>query len=121
MSEKLINQMVDRFLCWKLPADFAPDCGISFDGRKDDEWNKNKTWPVGTNLLTAEQAKQMFMDVMPTDSEFLRLEDLVNMLREENAFVNDMLENAHNRSRLLEQRLESLVPSPQSPVPALCP
>lgn len=72
--EKVINTMVDRFLCWKLPKDFAPDCGISFDGRKDDEWNKNKTWPVGTNLLTAEQAKQMFVDVMPTDSEFLSLE-----------------------------------------------
>ena len=60
---KLIDQMVDRFLCWNLPEDFAPDCGISFDGRKDDEWNKNKTWPVGTNLLTAEQARQMFQHV----------------------------------------------------------
>jgi hypothetical protein len=48
-----IDKMVDRFLSWPLPKDFAPDCGISFDGRKDDEPNKNKTWPVGTNLLTA--------------------------------------------------------------------
>ena len=58
--EKQIDKMVDRFLCWKLPKDFSPDCGISFDGRQDDELTKNKTWPVGTNLLTAEQAKQMF-------------------------------------------------------------
>ena len=63
MSKQLIDKMVDRFLCWELPKDFAPDCGISFDGRKDDEWNKNKTWPVGTNLLTAEQARQMFQHV----------------------------------------------------------
>ncbi len=63
MNKAQIDKMVDRFLCWKLPEDFAPDCGISFDGRKDDEWNKNKTWPVGTNLLTAEQARQMFLHV----------------------------------------------------------
>lgn len=61
MDDNSINQMVDRFLCWPLPSDFAPDCGISFDGRQDDALNKNKTWPVGTNLLTAEQAKQMFV------------------------------------------------------------
>jgi len=55
-----IKEMVNRFLCWKLPTDFYPDCGISFDGRKDDEWNKNKTWPIGTNLFSADQAKAMF-------------------------------------------------------------
>jgi len=56
----IIKGAVDRFLAWPLPRDFAPDCGISFDGRKDDEWNKNKTWPIGTNLFTADQAKAMF-------------------------------------------------------------
>lgn len=57
-----VDAMVDRFLCWPLPKTFAPDCGISFDGRKDDEWNKNKnkTWPVGTNLFTADEARAMF-------------------------------------------------------------
>jgi hypothetical protein len=57
----LAEKMAERFCGWKLPDDFAPDCGISFDGRKDDEWNKNKTWPSGTNLLTHEQAKAMFL------------------------------------------------------------
>lgn len=56
--------MACRFMGWRLPDDFAPDCGISFDGRKDDEWNKNKTWPVGTNLLTVDQAEQMFRYVL---------------------------------------------------------
>lgn len=55
-----IDQAVNKFLCWKLPKDFSPDCGISFDGRQDDDWNKNKTWPTGTNILTAEQARAMF-------------------------------------------------------------
>jgi hypothetical protein len=54
-----IDAAVNRFLGWPLPKTFAPDCGISFDGRKDDEWNKNKTWPTGTNLFTAIEAKAM--------------------------------------------------------------
>jgi hypothetical protein len=55
-----VDTMVNRFLGWSLPKDFSPDCGISFDGRKDDEWNKNKSWPTGTNLFAATQAKAMF-------------------------------------------------------------
>lgn len=68
MKKKLIDQMVDRFLCWKLPADFAPDCGISFDGRQDDELNKNKSWPTGTNLFTAGQVKEMFSHCLGNES-----------------------------------------------------
>ena len=45
------TSMVDRFLGWKLPKDFAPDGGISF---KESAW-----WPSGTNLLHAGQAKEM--------------------------------------------------------------
>jgi len=59
-----VKAMVDRFLGWPLPKDFYPDCGISFDGRKDDEWSKGKTWPTGTNLLHAGQAKAMFEYVL---------------------------------------------------------
>jgi hypothetical protein len=55
-----VKVAVDRFLGWKLPETFSPDCGIRFDGRKDDEWNKNKPWPVGTNLFNAEEARAMF-------------------------------------------------------------
>lgn len=31
---------------------------------------------------------------------------IIEQLRKENAFLNDMLENAHNRSRLLEHQLQ---------------
>jgi len=31
---------------------------------------------------------------------------IIEQLRKENAFLNDMLENAHNRSRLLEEQLQ---------------
>lgn len=66
---KVTNEMVNRFLGWRLPKDFWPDCGISFDGRKDDKWNKNKTWPIGTNLFTADQAKAMLEHVLATSQD----------------------------------------------------
>lgn len=60
MTKKLIDAMVDRFLGWKLPEDFNPDCGISF--KRD--YNEGTQWPmkhepIGTNLLNAIQAKAM--------------------------------------------------------------
>lgn len=64
-----IKTYADRLMSWPLPKDFSPDCGISFDGRKDDEWNKNKTWPIGTNLLSVNQAIQMFEYVMAIPTE----------------------------------------------------
>jgi hypothetical protein len=57
---KITDEMVTRFLGWPLPKSFAPDCGISFDGRKPDQWNPDgKGWPIGTNLFTADEARQM--------------------------------------------------------------
>ena len=50
------SSMVDRFLSWPLPKDFAPDAGISF---KESAW-----WPTGTNLLHAGQAKEMLQHVV---------------------------------------------------------
>jgi len=50
-KEELIKTAVDKFLSWKLPKDFYPDCGISF---------MHQTEPIGTNLFTAVQAKEMF-------------------------------------------------------------
>lgn len=52
--------MVDRFLGWKLPQDFAPDAGISFDREYGGKWGM----PVGTNLLNARQAKDMLQHVV---------------------------------------------------------
>lgn len=52
MSDTQIQQMVDKFLSWKLPEDLIPDGGISI--RKIEGFQ-----PVGTNLLTATQAEQM--------------------------------------------------------------
>lgn len=59
MNETTIQEMVDRFLSWKLPEDFAPDGGIWFD-KPDNE----ALWPTGTNLLTATQAMEMVKHIL---------------------------------------------------------
>lgn len=70
-----VQEMVDRFLGWKLPKDFSPDCGISFErtvrmyvgeGKTEiqERPHDNGWWPTGTNLLTADQAKVMFEYVL---------------------------------------------------------
>lgn len=61
MDKAQIDKMVDRFLGWKLPKDFCPDAGISFKPTKPYEGDDygNSWWPIGTNLLTADQARTM--------------------------------------------------------------
>ena len=57
--DTLYNAAVGRFLCWKLPVDFAPDAGISFAPHAY-QTHDNPSWPTGTNLLNAQQARAMF-------------------------------------------------------------
>ncbi len=60
MREADIKHMVDRFLGWKLPKDFFPDGGISFKAVFNEHTDHPmKAEPVGTNLFTADQAKEM--------------------------------------------------------------
>lgn len=65
MKTMVIDKMVDRFLAWSLPKDFAPDGGISFNKYYHGADNGlHPHEPIGTNLLTAEQARQMFEHVL---------------------------------------------------------
>lgn len=62
MHDDQIKYMVNRFLGWKLPKDFNPDCGISFKKEGDyvhPEFGRTKYEPIGTNLFTATQAEAM--------------------------------------------------------------
>lgn len=66
---KVTDEMVSRFLSWKLPKDFYPDSFISFDREKHDAWGGYpNSWPTGTNLLHAEQAKEMLQHVLGNTS-----------------------------------------------------
>jgi hypothetical protein len=60
MSKKLIEHMVNRFLSWKLPEDFAPDGGISFNGVANKGTKHEFVHePSGTNLFDYNQAYKM--------------------------------------------------------------
>ncbi len=60
ITEAQVAHMVDRFLNWKLPEDFNPDGGISFQATYNEHTpHPMKAEPVGTNLLDATQAKAM--------------------------------------------------------------
>ncbi len=52
------QEMIDRFLRWQLPEHFSPDAGVSFKPTKPDGYGTH-WWPIGTNLFTADQTRQM--------------------------------------------------------------
>lgn len=60
MNDAQIKHMVDRFLGWKLPSNFTPDGGITFQkcGNPGTPY-EYKNEPTGTNVLDATQADAM--------------------------------------------------------------
>jgi hypothetical protein len=64
VKEEQILQMVERFLSWRLPEDFAPDAGIYFRRPDSREPYAEHLWPVGTNLFTAQQAEAMIRHML---------------------------------------------------------
>ena len=73
MTEDQIKHMVDRFLTWKLPEHFNPYGGITFDPiASKGTPHEFRREPVGTNLLSADQATAMvryMLDGMPATQE----------------------------------------------------
>lgn len=65
MTDDQIRHMANRFLGWRLPEDFQPDAGITFDPRYNVEFNAARGkppalhTPSGTNLFDATQAEAM--------------------------------------------------------------
>lgn len=57
MNKDQIKHMVDRFLMWRLPSNFAPDAGISYT-RPNYHPSVDAT-PTGTNLFDATQPDAM--------------------------------------------------------------
>jgi len=68
MNNQQIKHMVNRFLSWRLPSNFNPDCGIS---AKRPNYHPSVPWePTGTNLFDGEQATAMvrhMLDGLPVD------------------------------------------------------
>jgi len=65
MTDEQIKHMVSRFLGWRLPENFSPDAGISFEAEYNVEYNAargappQRHQPSGTNLFDASQAEAM--------------------------------------------------------------
>lgn len=62
-EKRVTDEMVTRFLGWRLPDDFLPDGGIAFVKPTNPH-----LWPVGTNLLTDPQARAMLAHVLGLSS-----------------------------------------------------
>ena len=54
---KVTDEMVERFLAWPLPSDLHIDLCV-FDGAP------HRNWPIGTNILNADQARAMLEQVL---------------------------------------------------------
>ena len=74
LSKAQIKHMVDRFLGWKLPENFAPDAGISFKPAFNEHTaHPSKHEPSGTNLFDATQADAMvryMVEEIPSNPDF---------------------------------------------------
>lgn len=75
--DEIINRIVDRFLGWRLPDDFAPDAGIAFVPEYNAEYMSAlgkppmRHEPTGTNLFTADQATKMLGEIAGDEIDFL--------------------------------------------------
>jgi hypothetical protein len=93
-----IKRIVHRFLWWKLPEDFRPDCGIEFDRDKYVRLNPiNLPFePVGTNLLSATQATAMVEAIAGKE-----IEELQAALQAERALSDRLATDARIMSNYL--------------------
>lgn len=67
MTDEQIKEAVSRFLCWKLPADFQPDGGVSFKPWfNENTQHPMRAEPTGTNLFSATQAEAMIRHILGT-------------------------------------------------------
>ena len=90
-----LEKAVSRFLGWKLPKDFNPDCGISFireSSYEHPEFGRTLYEPIGTNLFTAEQTKRMLEHVC---------EPLISALRERDAEIEALHAHRHTREDVI--------------------
>lgn len=73
-KEQAIDALVNRFLGWKLPANFNPDGGITFKAEYNEHTDHPmRHEPVGTNLFDYSQAKQMIEHLLADEAPLVAL------------------------------------------------
>lgn len=97
MTDEQIKYMVDRFLGWRLPENFNPDAGISFERTFNNHLPQPMKYePIGTNLFDASQAVEMvryMVEGLPGNIERLEKvnEALVAALENASEFLHDCI------------------------------
>ena len=61
---KVTDEMVNRFLAWRLPKPWHPDNGISYARPNYAHEPADHDWPTGTNLFDASQTRAMLEYVL---------------------------------------------------------
>ena len=65
MTEEQIKHMTERFLTWKLPRNFNPDDGISFEPIANKGTRSEfRREPADTNLMGYSDAREMVMHMI---------------------------------------------------------
>jgi hypothetical protein len=111
MTDDQIKHMVERFLGWRLPENFAPDGGISFKATFNDDqpFGPMKHKPSGTNLFDSTQAAEMVRYMirgMPTeaasDPATLTIEVDTSKLTASTDALNRLAEAAERAAKALD-------------------
>jgi len=53
---QIVEEMARRFLGWRIPDSFSPDCYVMFDRERA---KANNSWPIGTNIFSLDEAMKM--------------------------------------------------------------
>lgn len=97
LTKEQIKRMVDRFLSWRLPNDFSPDGGISFEPIGNaGTGNAYTRQPTGTNLLDYNQATAMVAHMLEGIPNPALVQWAVDRWNDE--VKNRPLQNVHRRS-----------------------
>jgi hypothetical protein len=105
-----VGAMVDAFLGWKLPIDFSPDAGISFDCEYEKKWGM----PTGTNLLHAGQAQQMVEHILcgyepkPAQEISAELVEWANSWQEDDSDMPSYLVGCNDMKHFVKSQLEKM-------------
>lgn len=128
--DAFISDAVNRFLAWRLPEDFAPDCGISFKPITNPAWTHD-LWPSGTNLFHAGQARAMFEHCLEAaltskaEGADARTEvEWLSIVRERDALIGELATEANYSgyevgARMLFARAASFISATPKRYPAL--
>lgn len=109
MTEDQIKHMVNRFLQWRLPKDFNPDGGVSFEPLMNKGTPREmEREPSGTNLFHYGQAEEMvrFMiaDIVEKPDELDIPEHLRRTIEQRDAMRKNSIDDKEVREDIIAAR-----------------